>query len=228
MDSLYEYIRALASQKLKPNIIPPDILKKILHKIMDDIISNARVRLCGDPKTNIWFYYGTVKLTPIVLQDYLMLILTVPLVDQSLQMNLYKVHNLPMLHPTLNVHAQYELEGAYLATLMEGMFVSLPTALDVKLCLMTNGHLCMFDRALYPVEHINWCIYAMFINHYNQTKRNCFLKTLNRTTNLAYSLVGYLWAISALAAEKLQIRCVMETHVVTIKPPLQIVNFCFI
>ena len=30
----------------------------------------------------------TVKLTPIVLQDYLMLILTVPLVDQSLHMNL--------------------------------------------------------------------------------------------------------------------------------------------
>ena len=29
---------------------------------------------------------------------------------------------------------------------------------------------------------------------------------------------------SALAAEKLQIRCVMETHVITIKPPLQIVD----
>ena len=52
---------------------------------------------------------GPLKLTPIVLHDYLMLILTVPLVDQSLQMNLYKVHNLPMLHPILNVHAQYEL-----------------------------------------------------------------------------------------------------------------------
>ena len=35
---------------------------------------------------------------------------------------------------------------------------------------------------------------------------------------------GYLWAISALASEKLQIRCVMETCVVTIHPPLQIVD----
>ena len=102
------------------------------------------LKLCEDPETNIWSYYGTVKLTPIILQDYLMLILTVLLVDQSLQMDLYKVHNLPMLHPVLNVHAQYELEGTYLATMMEGMFVSLPTALDVKLCLITNGHLCMF------------------------------------------------------------------------------------
>ena len=152
VDSLYEYMRALASQELNPMIIPPDILKKILHKIMEDIKSNARLKLCEDPETNIWSYYGTVKLTPIVLQDYLMLILTVPLVDQSLQMNLYKVHNLPMLHPTLNVHVQYELEGTYFATLMEGMFISLPTTLDVKICLVTNGHLCMFDQALYLVE----------------------------------------------------------------------------
>ena len=47
---------------------------------------------------------------------------------------------------------------------------------------------------------------------------------MTQTTNLAYSLHGYLWAISALAAEKLQIRCVMETHVITIKPSLQIVD----
>ena len=224
VDSLYEYMKALASQELNPMIIPPDILKKILYRIMEDINSNARLQLCEDPETNIWSYYGTVKLTPIVLQDYLMLILTIPLVDQSLQVNLYKVHNLPMLHPTLNVHAQYKLEGTYLTTLMEGMFVSLPTALDVKLCLVTNGHLCMFDQALYLVECINWGIYALFINDQNQIRKDCFLKTVNRTTNLAYSLDGYLWAISALAAEKLQIRCVMETHVVTIKPPLQIVD----
>ena len=129
-----------------------------------------------------------------------------------------------MLHPTLNVYAQYKLEGTYLATLIESMFVLLPTDLDVKLCLVTNGHLYMFDQALYPVEIINWCIYALFINDHDQIRKDCFLTTLNRTTNLAYSLDGYLWAISALAAEKLQIRHVMDTHVVAIKPPLQIVD----
>ena len=166
-----------------------------------------------------------IKLTPIVLEeDYLMLILTVPLVDQSMHMNLYKVHNLPIIHLTLHVHAQYEIEGSYLATIMDGMFITLPTALDVRLCLMTNGHLCMFNQALYPVEHMSWCIHALFINDKEQIEKNCLLKTINHTTNLAYSLVGYLWAISALAAEKLQIRCVMETCVINIKPPLQIVD----
>ena len=129
-----------------------------------------------------------------------------------------------MLHPVLNVHAQYELEGTYLVTMMEGMFVSLPTALDVKLCLITNGHLCMFNQALYPMECTKWCVYTLFINDKDQIKRNCFLKTLNQTTNLAYSLDGYHWAINALATEKLQVRCVMETRVITIKLPLQIVD----
>ena len=224
IDSFFEYMRILASQELNLTIISPDILKTILHKIENDIQLNAQFKLCEDPDTNIWSYYGTVKLTPIVLQDYLMLILTVPLVDQSLHMNLYKVHNLPMLHPTLQMHVLYELEGPYLATIMDGMFITLLTTLDVKLCLVTNGHLCMFNQALYPVDNTNWCIYALFINDINKIKKNCVLKSLNHTTNLAYSVDGYLWAISALASEKLQIRCVMETHVVTIHPPLQIVD----
>ena len=70
VDSLYEYMRGLASQELNPMIILPGILKKILHKIMEDIKSNARLRLCEDPETNISSYYSTVKLTPLVLQDY--------------------------------------------------------------------------------------------------------------------------------------------------------------
>ena len=85
---LFEYMRILATQELNPTIIPPDVLKTILHNIKNDIKSNARLKLCEDPNTNIWSYYGTIKLTPIVLQDYLMLILTVPLMDQTLYMNL--------------------------------------------------------------------------------------------------------------------------------------------
>ena len=52
-------MRVLASQELNPMIIPPDILKMIIHKIEEDIKSNARLKLCEDPETNIWSYYGT-------------------------------------------------------------------------------------------------------------------------------------------------------------------------
>ena len=45
-----------------------------------------------------------------------------------------------------------------------------------------------------------------------------------RHTNLAHSLDGYLWVISSLATEKLQIRCIHQTSVVTIESPLHIID----
>ena len=50
------------------------------------------------------------------------------------------------------------------------------------------------------------------------------MKATPHATNLVHSLDGYLWAISSLATEKLQIQCMLKSHVVTIKPPLQIID----
>ena len=55
-ESLFKYMRALASQELNPMIIPPDILKNILHRIETDIKLHARIKLCEDPEANIWSY----------------------------------------------------------------------------------------------------------------------------------------------------------------------------
>ena len=163
-DSLYEFMRALTSEQLNPMIIPPDILRDILQEVQNDIQTNARLKLPDDPVTKIWSYYGTTKLTPVVLEDYLMLILTIPLVDSSLQMNLYKVHNLPTVHPEIKVQANYKLEGKYFATLMHEMYVALPNEENVRLCIVSKGHLCLFDQALYLVESVTWCVYALFLN----------------------------------------------------------------
>ena len=35
---------------------------------------------------------------------------------------------------------------------------------------------------------------------------------------------GYLWAVSSLVGEKMQVRCLTETHVEVIKPPLQVIH----
>ena len=192
VNSLYKYLHLLTTQHLTPVTIPPNLLQGILQHIQDEIRSNARLKLAEDPEMNLWAFYNIIKVTPIVMEDMLMLILTVPLIDQPLEMNLYEIHNLPMLHPELKVQAMYELKGSYLATLMEGMYVALPDATDIKLCMMTQGHLCMFDKALYPVDHVNWYVYALFINDLECIKTNCILKTTPQTSNLAHSLDGYL------------------------------------
>ena len=83
-EALYEFMRALALEQLNPMIIPPDVLRNILQEVQNNIKTNARLKLPDGPVTNIWSYYGTTKLMPIVLENYLMLVLTVPLIDISL------------------------------------------------------------------------------------------------------------------------------------------------
>ena len=45
-----------------------------------------------------------------------------------------------------------------------------------------------------------------------------------RKANVAQSIGGYLWAVSSLVGEKMQVRCLTETHVEIIKPPLQVIH----
>ena len=168
-------------------------------------------------------YYSIMRISPVVMDDLLLIILTIPLTDQSLQMDLYKVHNLPALHPDLKIQFSYELEGEYLALSKAELYAALPTPRDIQICMATEGYLCLMNQALYPVDRIEWCVYALFRQKHEHIAKYCMINTKIRHVNYAQSLDGYMWAISPLTTDKLQIRCLTETSVEIIKPPLQIV-----
>ena len=89
VNAIYEYLRVLSSKQVNPLIIPPDALRHVLVQIKDNMKSNPRLQLPEDPNVNIWNYYSIMKITPIVMDDFLLIILTIPSTDQSLEMNLY-------------------------------------------------------------------------------------------------------------------------------------------
>ena len=63
----------------------------------------------------------------------------------------------------------------------------------------------------------------MFAQDQNKVRQYCTINTQKRDANRAQSLDGYLWAVSSLKKEKMQVRCLLDTHVVDIKPPLTII-----
>ena len=77
-------------------------------------------------------------------------------------MNLYRVHNLPALHPKLHLQFQYQSEGEYLANTKDKQYAALPTAWDIQICETTKRCLCPMNQALYPVDKIEWCVYALY------------------------------------------------------------------
>ena len=80
-----------------------------------------------------------MKVTPIVMDDFLLIILTIPLTGQSLEMDLYKIYNLPALHPKLKVEFTYQLEGEYLAITKNKLYATLPTAGEIRICKGKEG-----------------------------------------------------------------------------------------
>ena len=189
----------------------------------EDMNRNPRLKLPEDPNLNIWNYFTMMKITPIVMDDFLLILLTSPLIDQSLEMDLYKIYNLPTLHPKLKVEFTYEIEGEYLAISKSKLYAAIPTAREIKICEITEGYLYLMNQTLYPIGKLEWCSYALFAQDQNKVRQYCAINTQKRDANRAQSLDGYLWVVSSLKKEKMQVRCLLDTHVVDIKPPLTII-----
>ena len=162
VNAIYKYMRVLSTRRVNPLIIPPDSLQVVLAQAKEDMKRNPQLTLPEDPNINIWNYYSIMKVTPIIMENFLLVILTIPLADQSLVMNLYKVHNMPALHPELHVQFEYQLEGEYLAITKDKQYAALPTAQDIQICETTERYLWSMNQALYQVDKIEWCVYALY------------------------------------------------------------------
>ena len=90
VNAVYEYLRVLSTRQVNPLIIPLDTLRKVLAKVKKDMNRNPRLKLPEDPDLNIWNYYTIMKITPVVMDDFLLILLTIPLTDQSIEMDLYR------------------------------------------------------------------------------------------------------------------------------------------
>ena len=44
------------------------------------------------------------------------------------------------------------------------MYVTLPTEQSVRTYLRSELAICILGQALYPVKHVTWCVYALFID----------------------------------------------------------------
>ena len=224
IDKIFEYIRIMSNHKAISAVLPPVALRRLLIRIEDRMCANPRLRLPYDPRTGrIWKYYSVIKVTPIVMDRMLVILMTIPLLDKTLELNIYQVHNLPAILPGQEVESLYQLESRYFAIGKHGLYVTLPTEQSVRICLQTELAICILEQALYPVEHVTWCVYALFIDDEHHIKRDCKYTVSKVSGNRAISLGGYLWAISSIEQEQLQVRCLEETHMIEIRPPLQIV-----
>ena len=224
IDKISEYLWIMATHKATTTVIPPEALRSLLKKVVQQLRPNPWLRLPYDPEgTGIWKYYDNIRVYPVLTDNMLVILLTIPILDTTLELNIYRVHNLSAIPPGHQLAATYQLEGEYFAVGKHGMYIALPHRDMVVRCINSNLAICQMDQALYPARKVKWCVYALFIQDEERVKKYCKYTINEAEQNLALSLGGYLWAIRAVATEMLWIRCLLETYVITIHPPSQIV-----
>ena len=221
---LFKYMDTLTSQKVSPTLISPVDLRDILLAAQEDIRSHPRLALPSDPTESLWAYYSYLKVVPVVIEDYLVVVLQIPLVDISTTFDVYRVYSLPALHPELQISYTYQLESKYLVVSNDQQFFMLPDEMDVMACMMTEGHWCKLHTAMYPVKSVNWCIASLFKNDPQEIETNCRVKVQKQNNNMAFHVDNNLWAISAMATSKLRIRCLTEDTWIDVKPPFHLVQ----
>ena len=79
-------------------------------------------------------------------------------------MSVYRVYSLLILHLALQKTFHYSVEGEYLALSYDGDYATLLSQHIMLTFVFTRGHMCQFDRALYPTENVSNCLYVLFIN----------------------------------------------------------------
>ena len=81
----------------------------------------------------------------------------------------------------------------------------------------------MLNQVLYLVGTLELCIYALYISEQEWTNKHCFVDSMILYANFTVSLDGYLWDVSSLVTEKIQIQCCTNTHIELITPLLTII-----
>ena len=164
----------MATYKATPTVIPPEALRSLLRKVIQQLQPNPWLRLPYNPEgTGIWKYYDNIRVYPVLTDNMLVILLTIPILDTTLKINIYQVHNLPAIPPGHQLAVTYQLEGEYCAVGKHRVYVALPHHDTVVRCINSNLAICQMDQAISPARAIEWCAYALFIQDEERVKEYC-------------------------------------------------------
>ena len=209
---------------MTPNLIPPSDLRNILIDIGNRLQANPKLTLPNPKGTSIWAYYEFLKITAFVHHDILIVILTLPLIDTDLQFDLFKIHNLPLLHPVLGKVFTYKISHPYIALRSDGNYLTLPVHDDILTCIISAGHFCNLNTPLYPVSLTKICEYHLLMNQPDEIEKFCKMTISNYVQDTALNLGGNVWALSLREPTTLHVTCLADSYEIRVKSTFQLIE----
>ena len=211
--SILNWVLVISSQNLKLALLKPSDLKLFLTKLENQLLSHSQLALPQWKGEDIQ-YVTCISLwnfDPFMFSDTLYVVLHIPLFDKLLQFNLYRIHNIPVVHPVLKKLFKYSIQEEYLAIRSDSQFISFPPSDDIMACQVSNGQFCHINSPVYATDTSKSCSNALFLKDKVKIDNVCIVSVINQTQDGALNINDNFWVISTLQDKrKLCITCLQS------------------
>ena len=224
LEEVYNYMTTLSSNILSPSIIFPVDLRQFLTEVKQDLVGHLKLGLPSNHEgKGIWDYYRLLKIKSLVYRDTLFVIVSVPLIDKSQTLTLYKIHNLSI--PLLELHKwlRYNRPNDFIVIITKGLYITYPDSNGILICQLSAGYYCEINTPLYPIDNTHHCSYYLLQNDDGKVRQFCSLSVMNQSTDQAVSLDYYYWAITTMKPSKLWEICITSSYYIKLKFPIDII-----
>ena len=150
-----------------------------------------------------------------MMSNTLYVILHIPLVDKSLQLNLYRIYNIPLVHPILKKSFKYSVQEEYLAIRSDTQYISFPLGTDIMACQVSNGKFCHINSPLYTADTSDSCSCALFLKTKKEQTNFEYYQLSIKTQDEAFNISDNFLAFSILQNNnKLYITCLQYSYLI--------------
>ena len=213
--SILDQVSVTSSLKLKLTLLNLSDLKLLLTKLEDQLIPHPHLALLQWKEENIYYMYKFMKFQSFMLSNTPYVVFHVPLVDNWLQFNLYRIHNIPIVHTALKKSFKYSIQEEYLAVGSDLQYISFPLSDNIMVCQISNRQFCHITSPLYTADTSKSCSYALFLNIKARINSVCILSIINQTHDEAININDNFGAISTFQDDKkVYITCLQFSYTI--------------
>ena len=137
-----------------------------------------------------------------MMSDTLYFMLHIPILETSLQCNLYRIQNIPLVHPILKKSFRYSFQEEYLAIRSDSQYILFPLNTNIMACQVSNGQFYCINSPLYTADTSNSYSYALFLQNKDKIKTFCILSVINQTQDETFNINDSFLAISTVQDKK--------------------------
>ena len=139
------------------------------------------MKLPADPVNNIWYFYNTITCNAYLDGHKILIVLSIPLLDDKESYEIYKIHNLPLSKQgtstskdkNLGLTAKYDLSVGALMINKERTKYALLSSNEFDACNNRYMPFCNPKSPIYQINLSKSCIIALFLKNLENVGKYC-------------------------------------------------------